>query len=260
MRKLLFLSLCFIKIHGFSQSNPGYLGNRHAIGVHIQATPFFKNKRFLSFDVKAEQTLRRHLSLEASLGYFSHKFSPNNDLVNEKRANYLYFMSGENATSNKVYKVKSILGDAKFRGLNMRFGLVKYSRNYGSMAPYGKRVSLGIFFTDSKIIDDHLIYNLGVENSSNHESIQYTISNGPSYSSKKIGGLYAEIGEKRILKNRFYLQYLFQVNVPLSFTYAKKTDYPYFYNYQDYLENMMKNSILLTNILCFHLGGGIILK
>jgi hypothetical protein len=261
MRKLfLLLSFCFLNQFGFGQANPGYLGKRHALGANIQLTPFFKSNRFLTFDVKAEQTLRRHLSLEASIGFFSHTFSPNDYLGSEKREKSLYFKNPGIGTYYGEYKVNDIIGDAKFRGLNLRLGLVRYSPKHGSMAPYGKRSSFGLYLTDSKIIEDKLIYNLRDEISSNNESVQYTINNGPGYPSKKIGGFYVEIGEKRILKDQFYLQYLFQLNVPLSFTYSKNTNDPYYANYQDYLENIMKNSILLNNLLCFHLGGGIILK
>ena len=59
-----------------AQNNPGFIGKRHTVGFFAQTAPFHRENRYNTFHLRAEQTLSRTLTIQASAGFFSHSYKP----------------------------------------------------------------------------------------------------------------------------------------------------------------------------------------
>ena len=257
MKKYCFyILLLFSYFEVLAQSNPGYLGKHHSIGAFVQCTPFFKEKRYLTPTFKIEQTINTHLSFEGSFGFFSKTFTP--DLLGDE----LTFQRDVGSFYYQAFNVDRIAGTAKFKGFHNQLGAVLYLRKFGAMAPYGKRFSIGYFLNSATVIEDNLTYYCSSPNigANTIEALTVQPQNG-TYMSKKISGIYLEIGEKRVSSKNMYLQYSLQLTIPLSYNYSDKpTDSYAFENNQDYVEVKMRQSIIRNNLLSAFIGLGFLIK
>ncbi len=235
-----------------AQNNPGFLGKRHALGFFAQTAPFHRENRYNVYHLRAEQTLSRTLTIQASAGFFSHTYNP---LIEDYK---LTFKKDNGAFYPTLFNVVDIDGKVTIKGKHFQVGLVKYIRKYGSVAPYGKFISLGCFYNSALLSEDNLIYQLKDNSSNRNENISYTTGKS-EYKPKHLLGMYAEIGEKRVFKSAFFFQYSLQCNLPLALDYYAP-EYSYYYNHQDYLEYTMRKIIIRNNVFTAYLGIGFLLK
>jgi len=248
---LYFIASCVTNVLP-AQNNPGFVGKRHAVGVFVQTAPFQKNNRYTTFHLRAEQTLSRTLTIEASAGFFSHNFKPT--LEDYKLA----FKKDNGTPYPTIYNVVNIEGDLSMKGKHFQLGLVKYIRKYGSVAPYGKRISLGCFYNNALLSEDNMNFHL-YQNFNNQDENIYFKTEKMQYKPKNIIGLYLELGEKRIFKSTFFFQYSLQCSVPIALDYYVP-EYSYYYNHQDYLEYSMRKIITRNNLFTAYIGVGFLLK
>jgi hypothetical protein len=255
MRFKIAFCLIILTIGTNGQSNPGFLGMKHTVGAHIQFTPFFKGKNYLTGHIRAEQTLKRNLALEASIGLFSNTFNPK--LGDD---NMIFSEPNNNQSWQNQFYANNLIGTVKFKGTHIQLGTVFYLKKFGSMAPYGKRFSVGLFYNSAKIMEENIGYELLLQRNSGYETFYYVPVPKP-YDARSIIGTYAEVGEKRILNKNLFFQYSLQFNVPLVFNYTyNDLAFQDYYNNQDFLEHKMKQVVVRNNLLSAYLGIGLLLK